>query len=164
MGPSGKTVGLVVLGLFVLAAFATKKSARLKDASLQRLGGDGAPTSEWASPAKGNGGKRLVIYMAPWCGPCRASIPSDRELADYLSGHGVETTFVVGMDGLEACGDMARTVGRPVLADPSGEWAKSADINVVPHYLVTDASGKILKRVRGAPQGPPADVARYLGL
>src|SRR5258706_9194449 len=113
MGPSGKTVGLVVLGLFVLAGLATKKSSRLKDASLQRLGGDGAPTTEWVSPAKGSGGKRLVIYMAPWCGPCPASIPSDPELADYLSGHGVETTFVVGMDGLDACGHMAGSVGRP---------------------------------------------------
>src|SRR5207237_10792350 len=101
---TGRSICRVMVGHVVLAALATKKTERLKDVSLQRLGGDGTPTSEWASPSKGGGGKRLVIYMAPWCGPCRASIPSDRELADYLSSRGVETTFVVGMDGLEACG------------------------------------------------------------
>jgi thiol-disulfide isomerase/thioredoxin len=105
-----------------------------------------------------------VVYVAPWCGPCRSSLPGDVALADYIRTKGYETVFVVGMDKPEACLDMTRSLGRPARLDTEGKWAKAAGIRGVPHFLVTTPAGKIVKRQAGAYMAPPDQVAQFLGI
>jgi len=139
--------------------------SRLHARPLASVSAAGVATGETRSPSLCSGARGcLVIYVAPWCGPCRASLPGDRELADYLSGRGVDTTFVVGMDKEAACLAMARDIGREVLIDPTGAWAKKMKVDGVPHFLVTDPDGKVTKRQAGALLAPPETVARSLGL
>lgn len=156
--------------LLVLVAIAggawlfTRAPTKLSAATLPRLAADGSPAGN-GSAGKCAGTKGcLIVYVAPWCGPCKQSLPGDRALADLVKERGIETTFVVGMDAMPKCAEMARTIGREVLVDASGAWAKKMDIRGVPHFLVTGPDGSVKKRQAGALRASPEDVARHLGL
>jgi hypothetical protein len=165
MGPSGSTVLLVLAALAAAAWFLTHRPQHLAAAALPRLTADGASTGETGSADRCLGAKGcLIVYVAPWCGPCRQSLPHDRALADLVKDRGIETTFVVGMDALPACREMARAIGREVLVDEKGAWARKMGINGVPHFLVTRTDGRVVKRQAGALLGDPEEFARRLGL
>jgi hypothetical protein len=162
--PPGRTV------LFVLVAFAAgawlflRAPSRLSVVTLPRLAADGTPAGD-APAGKCAGAKGcLIVYVAPWCGPCKQSLPGDRALADLVKDRGIETTFVVGMDAMPKCAEMARIIGREVLVDTSGAWAKKMNIRAVPHFLVTGPDGSVRKRQAGALMASPEEVARHLGL
>jgi hypothetical protein len=104
----------------------------------------------------------LVVYVAPWCGPCRSSLPGDVALADHIRALGYETHFVVGMDDREACLEMVKALEREARLDPDGSWAKKAGVRGVPHFLVTTPTGKIRHRQAGAYLAPPDQVAKLL--
>jgi hypothetical protein len=106
----------------------------------------------------------LVVYVAPWCGPCRSSLPGDVALADHVAPMGYDTVFVVGMDDVRACLDMTKALGRPARIDSDRKWARAARISGVPHFLVTTPTGKIVKRQAGAYLAPPDQVAQLLGI
>ena len=164
-GPSGGTLLFVVALLAVAGWLVAHRPQRLAAAALPRLGADGALTGEAAAAGRCLGSKGcLIVYVAPWCGPCKASLPHDRALADLVKGRGIETTFVVGMDAMPRCQEMARAIGREVLVDEKGAWARTMGIRGVPHFLVTNADGKVLKRQAGALLGNPEEFARLLGL
>jgi thiol-disulfide isomerase/thioredoxin len=166
-GPTGPSGRAVLLGFVALAAVAwllLRAPARLGATSLPRLAADGTPAGD--APAGLCAGAKgcLIIYVAPWCGPCKESLPGDRALADLVKERGVETTFVVGMDAMPKCAEMARRIGREVLVDSSGAWARKMSIRGVPHFLVTGPDGRVKKRQAGALLAKPEEVARHLGL
>jgi hypothetical protein len=165
MGPSGRTILLVLAAAAGALWFFTHRPQRLAAAALPRLTADGAPTGETRAAGSCGGTKGcLIVYVAPWCGPCRASLPHDRALADLVKGRGIETTFVVGMDAMPKCQEMARAIGREVLVDEKGAWAQKMRIRGVPHFLVTGPDGSIRKHQAGALLGDPEAFARMLGL
>jgi thiol-disulfide isomerase/thioredoxin len=165
MGPSGRTILLVAAAALGAIWIFTRQPQRLAAAALPRLTADGASTGETGSADRCLGAKGcLIVYVAPWCGPCKQSLPHDRALADLVKGRGIETTFVVGMDTLPKCREMARAIGREVLVDEEGTWARKMGIRGVPHFLVTGNDGKVLRRQAGALLGAPEEFARRLGL
>lgn len=163
-GPSGAAVLLAILGLAVGAFLLLRAPGRLAAENLPRLTADGVPSGD--APASRCAGAKgcLVVYVAPWCGPCKASLAGDRALADFVKDRGIETTFVVGMDAMPHCAEMARSIGREVLVDASGAWARRMGINAVPHFLVTGPDGRVTKRRAGALAGSPEEFARVLGI
>jgi thiol-disulfide isomerase/thioredoxin len=164
-GPSGGAVLVAILAFAAGAWLVAHRPRRLAASALPRLTAEGAATGETGSAGRCLGAKGcLVVYVAPWCGPCRQSLPHDRALADLVKERGIETTFVVGMDALPKCQEMARAIGREVLVDEKGAWAKQMGIRGVPHFLVTTADGKVVRRQAGALLGDPAEFARRLGL
>ena len=165
MGPSGTTILLVLAGAAVAGWLLLRKPQSLSAASLPRLAADGTPTGDTVPADRCLGEKGcLVVYVAPWCGPCRQSLPHDRALADLVKGRGIETTFVVGMDSMPRCQEMARAIGREVLVDEKGTWARKMGISGVPHFLVTGPDGGVRRRQAGALLGNPEEFARRLGL
>ena len=157
------------LALFALAAIAVvlwlRRPSYLPDVALPSATAEGTASRSSDSPILCTGaGGCLVVYVAPWCGPCRSSLPGDVALADHIRTKGYETVFVVGMDKTEACLDMARSIGRPTRLDTEGKWAKAAGVRGVPHFLVTTPTGKIRKRQAGAYMAPPDQVAQLLGI
>ncbi len=164
-GPSGTTVLLVLTAAAAAGWLFLRKPQSVVAAALPRLTAEGAATGETGSAERCLGAKGcLIVYVAPWCGPCKQSLPHDRALADLVKGRGIETTFVVGMDSMPKCQEMARAIGREVLVDEKGTWAKKMGISGVPHFLVTSTAGKVVKRQAGALLGPPEEFARRLGL
>lgn len=164
--PAGPSTVLFLLAAVAAAAwFLTHRPQRVASAALPRLTMDGATTGETGSAESCGGAKGcLIVYVAPWCGPCKQSLPHDRALADLVKTRGIETTFVVGMDSLPMCQEMARAIGREVLVDEKGTWARKMGINGVPHFLVTGTDGRVKKRQAGAFPGAPEEFARRLGL
>lgn len=157
------------LALVVLASLAAflwlRRPSYLPALPLPTTDGEGAPSGEPAGRLSCGGANGcLVVYVAPWCGPCNASLPGDVALAEHLAERGWETHFVVGMDKEKACLEMARRIGRPARLDTDGRWARAANVRGVPHFLVTTPSGKIVKRQAGAYMAPPAEAARLLGI
>ena len=157
------------IALFALAAIAAllwfRRPSYLPDLALGSATAEGVAASSTAAPVNCAGANGcLVVYVAPWCGPCRSSLPGDVALADHLRTKGYETVFVVGMDEEPACLDMTRQIGRPTLLDTDGRWAKAAGVRGVPHFLVTTPTGKIVKRQAGAYIAPPEQVAQLLGI
>jgi thiol-disulfide isomerase/thioredoxin len=133
-------------------------------AALPRLTADGTPTGQTGAAERCLGARGcLIVYVAPWCGPCKESLPHDRALADLVKSRGIETTFVVGMDAMPRCQEMARAIGREVLVDENGAWARKMGIDGVPHFLVT-RDGTVRKHQAGALLGDPEEFARRLGL
>jgi len=163
-GRSPSTLALFALG--ILAAFLWfRRPSYLPDVSLGSATAEGRVAGSADAPVLCRGASGcLVVYVAPWCGPCRASLPGDVALADHIRAKGWETVFVVGMDKPEACLEMTRSLGRPARLDPDGKWANAAGVRGVPHFLVTTPTGKIVKRQAGAYMAPPDQVAPLLGI
>jgi Redoxin len=165
---AGPSRTAVLIGLAAAAGafwLFSHRPQRLAVAALPRLAADGSPTGASGAAERCLGAKGcLIVYVAPWCGPCNASLPHDRALADLVKDRGIETTFVVGMDAMPKCREMARAIGREVLVDEQGAWARKMGINGVPYFLVTGTDGKIRNRRAGALLGNPEEFARRLGL
>ena len=156
---------LLFAGTFAAVFFLFRSRPRLAPAGLPLVGPDGPVAGSTRSVDRCTGENGcLVVYVAPWCGPCKQSLPGDVALADYLKGKGVETTFVVGMDKGPNCAEMVRALGREAFVDESGAWAKKMGVSGVPHFLVTDREGRVKKHQAGALQASPEVVARHLGL
>jgi len=163
-GPSPwRILFLVLAGLAAFLWF--RRPAYLPGVALASATAQGTAAGSAESPVfcRGSNGC-LVVYVAPWCGPCRASLPGDVALAEHLRTKGYETYFVVGMDKPEACLEMTRSIGRPARIDTDGKWAKAAGVRGVPHFLVTTPTGKIVKRQAGAYLAPPEQAAQLLGI
>jgi thiol-disulfide isomerase/thioredoxin len=165
LGPSGRTVLLGIAAAVVLGYFLFRAPSRVAASPLPRLSAEGVATGETVAVERCTGTKGcLIVYVAPWCGPCKQSLPGDRALADFVKDRGIDTTFVVGMDTMPHCSEMARAIGREVLADSSGAWARRMRIDGVPHFLVLGPDGTVRKRQAGALVASPEEVARHLGI
>ncbi len=163
-GRSPWTIALLVLGALA-ALLWFRRPSYLPDVPLPSASADGVSDGPSASPVLCTGSRGcLVVYVAPWCGPCRSSLPGDVALADHIRGKGWETVFVVGMDDVRACLEMTKSIGRPARIDSERKWARAARISGVPHFLVTTPTGKIVKRQAGAYMAPPQTVAQLLGI
>ena len=115
-----------------------------------------------ASLASCSMAKCLTVYVAPWCGSCRAATPMLLKLRRYLQDRGVETRFVVGKDEAPALRAYAEIFG----PDTQLDIDDSLSVGGVPHFFVSDSSGGIVKEVSGIPMGDfsSADMAAYFGL
>ncbi|MBI5208863.1 MAG: TlpA family protein disulfide reductase [Elusimicrobia bacterium] len=105
--------------------------------------------------------KCLTVYVAPWCGYCRRATPIIVELQRRLPKDAATLRVVVGMDSMEAVRQYAREFGPDTLLDPEGSFR----MNGVPQFLVSDASGRLVKKVPGMPDvESAAEMAELLGL
>lgn len=92
----------------------------------------------------------LAVYVAPWCGYCRASTPLLKQLRPFLRRQGVDSWVIVGMDQEGELKAYAREFGADTLLDVR----KAIDARNVPHFYMVDKTGKILKHVAGLPPNP----------
>jgi hypothetical protein len=140
--------GLAFVGALLLAGCSGPKDS-LKGMELRTLASD-QRRSLGACPAA----KCLTVYVAPWCGYCRAATPMIVALGGYLEKKGVPTRVVVGLDRPEAVLEYAKAFGPDTFLDPNGRAQPAAG---VPNFRISDADGAILHSQSGVPQGlePP---------
>ncbi|TBR16776.1 hypothetical protein EPO15_18530 [bacterium] len=130
------------------------------------LASAGGESVTWSScPAA----KCLTVYVAPWCGVCRASTGFLKAFAEAMERAGVPSRVVVGRGEPAAVADYAKAFGPRALLDPEGKVPLAGG---VPQFIVTAADGAVLKRQPGVPRiiEPPIpeadirEVAAFLGL
>ena len=140
-----------------LSGCSTTGRDTLPEVSLPSLG-SGAKTSLTSCPTA----KCLTVYVAPWCPYCRAATPMIVALKEYLKDRGVTTRVVVGMSGPSEVAAYAKVFGAETLLDPRGAFPVSG----VPHFVVSDARGAVLREVAGYPQDAKdaAELAADFGL
>ncbi|MDD5655838.1 MAG: hypothetical protein PHF00_01090 [Elusimicrobia bacterium] len=149
--------GAVALLWCVAACGRTPVQERLPDVRLPTASAQaGAELSSCPTP------KCLTVYVAPWCGYCRAATPRLIDLRAYLLGRGVTTRFVVGKDRLDALRRYAADFGPDALLDPDDAVA----VNGVPHFFVSTQDGVIIKEISGLPWGDYStpEFAAFFGL
>lgn len=126
----------------------------LPDVKLQTLGG---PAASLASCPTQN---CLTVYVAPWCPYCRGATAAIRDLKAHLAPD-VDVRVIVGMDRLDAVRAYAREFGPLTLLDPENSVAVKGG---VPHFYVSDKTGRVLREVPGLPPFSRVDeLARYFG-
>lgn len=121
---------------------------------------------DWSScPAA----KCLTVYVAPWCGVCRASTGFIKAFVAAMERAGVPARVVVGRGDPGQVAEYARDFGPGALLDAEGKVPLTGG---VPQFIVTAQDGRVLKRQPGVPRiiEPPVPeediraVAAYLGL
>ena len=85
--------------------------------------------------------KCLTVFLAPWCGYCRAATPAIKDLRTYLAGRGVGTRIIIGKDKPQALKEYADEFGPETLLDVDGDFRFSGG---VPHFFVSRDGGEIL--------------------
>lgn len=120
-------------------------SATLIDHPLEPLAG-GAPTSLTALAA---GRPMLVDLYAVWCDGCRRQIAALEALAARVGDRAVIVGVDVG-DELAAARTFAsrEDIDYPTFADPELRFADAMGVSDLPHLLLVDGDGAIVRRGR----------------
>ncbi|MBI4375891.1 MAG: redoxin family protein [Elusimicrobia bacterium] len=105
--------------------------------------------------------KCLLIYVAPWCPYCRAATGPINALRTYLKDRDIASRVVVGMDKSESVREYAREFGPDTLLDEHGAF----NVSGVPHFIIADRKGLVIKAVPGMPPTQDAgELAEFFGL
>lgn len=158
-------LGGAAVGLLGLVLVTGGGEERLAEAPVVLASSGGESVTWSACPAP----KCLTVYVAPWCGVCRASTGFIKAFTEAMERAGVPARVVVGRDGAAAVADYAREFGPRALLDAEGKVPLAGG---VPQFIVTAADGRVLKRQPGVPRiiEPPVPeediraVAAHLGL
>lgn len=157
MSRTFRTVAFLSLAAAGLACAPSERGLTLPDINLPTLSSKIAPSlAECPTP------KCLTVYLSPWCGYCRQATPNIIVLRKYLEKNNVTTRIIIGMDQPAPIQEYAEVFGRDTLLDINDSFP----VKGVPHFFVSDETGKILKDVGGYPMGlnAPGDLASYFGL
>lgn len=141
-----RRLGSLAAAALALGLAACSKEGGLAGVRLPTLASP-IPASLAACPTS----KCLTVVVAPWCPYCRSSTPLIQAFRRRLAGRGVASRVVVGQDSPQAVEAYAREFGPDVFLDVEGRVRVSG----VPHFIVSDAAGRVLKSVAGAPRLEP---------
>ncbi|MCB0318240.1 MAG: hypothetical protein KDD56_05745, partial [Bdellovibrionales bacterium] len=106
----------------------------------------------------------ILLYMAPWCPACRASLPILQSLRRKIpidSQTGLN--IVVGRDRKDSLSDYALSIGGQVSLDINDSVARKYKIQSLPSWLLLDENKRILQNFSGSPSGAPSnEIADFL--
>ncbi len=157
MGPSGAAIVLPLVAAAVGAWLYFKAPSKVGDQSLQRYVGfetnmESVVLKNCAPPGC------AAVYLTPTVGRKSSdAIPAAVALSGELAEQGIECFLVIGGEPIPEAVKRARGVRRPVVFDPSGEWAKDSGIEKAPYWIAWRTGGKV--RLRSEEPVTAADVA-----
>jgi hypothetical protein len=160
LGPSGMAIlgTLVAIGVGWFA-WSRMPSHVPKQALHVFLGGE-ALSLDWANPSTCHGKVGCLAVYLTTDEASKKAAPGALALAGEIDDLGVETFIIVGKDLPKASAKMARTLQRPVLFDPDGEWARGAKLESLPAWIAYTPSGAVRLRTTSPPSA--ADVTGAL--
>ncbi|MCB0317863.1 MAG: redoxin family protein [Bdellovibrionales bacterium] len=96
----------------------------------------------------------LAVYLAPWCGHCRAAMPLVKEIQrKFKYNKSVGIKVVVGQDSIQNLNRYANEIGGMVLVDKDGKFYRGLGVSGVPYWAVWDQERLILETFSGRPSG-----------
>ncbi len=157
MGPSGSAIVLVVVVAAVGAWLYFRPPTHVGEQSLQRYGGFEAGM-ESVVPKDCQPPGCAAIYLTPTVGrKSTDAIPAAVALSTELAQQGIDCFVIIGDEPIAEAVKRARGIRRPVLFDPSGDWARDSGIERAPYWIAWRTGGKI--RLRSKEPVTAADMA-----
>lgn len=93
----------------------------------------------------------IMVFVAPWCPACKQSIGTIKGMLARCAGSsevGVKAIIGSGRSP-QSMEDMAAQIGRGVFLDPGGQVMAAAGERSVPHWIVLDQDGMLIKKQAG---------------
>ena len=109
--------------------------------------------ASYETPADVCAGKArcVTVYVAPWCHVCHEVMGLIRGMQARFAGSTlVGVRVVVGADDRASLEAMAKEIGGASFVDLDGSAWRASGTHAVPHWLVVDEDGKVLREMSGA--------------
>lgn len=157
MGPSGSAIVLTIVAVAVGVWLYLKPPSTIGEQSLQKYSGfetnmESVVLKNCQPPGC------AAVYLTPSVGRKSAeAIPAAVALSTQLADQGLECFIVVGGEPIADAVKRARGIRRPVVFDPSGDWARDSGIEKAPYWIAWRTGGKV--RLRSDEPVSAADVA-----
>jgi hypothetical protein len=88
-----------------------------------------------------------AVYLTPTVGRKSSdAIPAAVGLSNQLAEQGLECFIVIGGEPIADAVKRARGIRRPVVFDPSGDWAHDSGIEKAPYWIAWRTGGKVRLR------------------
>ncbi len=146
MGPSGAAILLTIVAVAVGAWIYFRPTSTVGGQGLQQYKGyeanmESVVLRNCAPPGC------AAVYLTPVVGRKSIdAIPGAVALSTQLAAEGVECFIVIGGEPIAEAVKRARGIRRPVVFDPSGDWARDSGIEKAPYWIVWRTGGKVRLR------------------
>ena len=157
---SGKWVGRAILA--ALALLFALRIVQLRGKGLLHVATPrGAQAPDVSGPLLAGGQFRLaaehghpvvMVFFAPWCGPCRQELPGVERVFQQIASP-PHTTRIIAVDtegdrdnALELQAKLGLTM--PILLD-DGRASAAYQVTMIPQTVIVDGDGKVASLIRG---------------
>jgi cytochrome c biogenesis protein CcmG, thiol:disulfide interchange protein DsbE len=137
--------------------------AQLPSVTIKSLDGKTVDTSKL-----NNDGKPFIIdFWATWCKPCQRELKAINDVyADWQASTGVKL-YAVSIDQAQNIAKVKPMVDGlgwdfDILLDPNSDFKRALGINLIPHLIICDGQGKIIKSHSGYTDGAETEIYETL--
>jgi hypothetical protein len=157
MGPSGTSILLVIVAVAVGLWLYLKPPGEIGPQALQRYSGFESNMETVVLRNCSPPGCAAVYVTPTVVRGFQEAFTQALALAVELEKQGIECFIVLGEEPVKDAVKRARSIHRPVVLDPNGEWAKESGIERAPYWIAWRTGGKV--RLRSQEPVSAADIA-----
>ncbi len=152
---------LLILPALFIVAFASGQT--IQSVQLRDIGGKMVNTTDLV----GQGKPVIISFWATWCSPCKRELNNYSEyFEDWQDEFGV-SVIAISIDDQRTANRVAPYINSvewpyTVLLDPNREFARTMQVNNVPHTFIIDANGNVVWQNNNYSDGDEDEVYEQL--